>query len=123
MAITAAQIVARRTGASPEDVAFYLELADGRIRDFLGLDPSADISQYYLQESDIAVLYYQRDTSEQNMKFSLGFSADKFTEGQMSESHELLNASVVSGQFETSILEVLQSLNQDEHTIGMAVMY
>ena len=123
MAITAEQIFEKRTGASPEDTTFYLELADSRIRDFLGLDPEADISQYYLQESDIAVLYYQRDTSEQNMKWSLGFSSDKFTEGQMSESHELLNASVVSGQFETSILEILQSLTQDEHTIGMAVMY
>lgn len=121
--MTAEQIFQKRTGASPEDVEFYIELADGRIRGYLGLDPEADISQYFMQEADIAVLYWQRDTSEQNMKWSLGFSADKFTEGQMSESHELLNASVVSGQFETSILEILQSLTQDEHTIGMAVMY
>lgn len=123
MAITATQIVERRTGASPEDVEFYLELADGRIRSYLGLDPSADISAYMLQEADIAVLYFQRDTSEQNMKFSLGYSADKFTEGQMSESHELLDGYALSADYESAILRILQTLGQDEATIGTVVMY
>lgn len=123
MAITAEAMVKRRTGASNDDVAYYVELADARIRAFLGLPNDADLTPYMLQEADIAVLYYQRDTSEQNTGASLGYTSESFSEGQMSESHAIMNGSIISANYETAILQVLQSIGEDEATTGLAVMY
>lgn len=121
--MTAEQIFQKRTGASNEDTEYYIELADTRVMHYLSLDAGADLSPYMLQIADIAVLYYQRDTSEKNTQGALGYSSESFSEGGVSESHAVMNAKVVKDSFDSSIDEVLATLDQDPGTAGKVVFY
>lgn len=120
---TALEMVMRRTGLSAEDASYYVTLAEARVRSYLGLRNNANIDDYVMQVADIAVLYWQRDTSDVNSGASLGYSSERFQEGQMSETHTTMTGSAIWATYERSILEVLHTIGQDEKTAGLAVMY
>lgn len=120
---TALEMVMKRTGLSAEDATYYVTLAEARVRSYLGLQQTASLDNYALQIADIAVLYWQRDTSEANSGASLGYSSERFQEGQMSETHTAMTGSVIWQTYERGILDILHTLNADEQAFGVAVMY
>lgn len=106
------QIIIRRTGMSNDDAEYYISLAKARIRGYLDLDDSADLSKYVFPIVDIAVLYWQMDTSTKASASSLGFTSKSVSEGGVSKSVSGMTGSAIYGDYEASIMEILLALDR-----------
>ena len=115
--MTAYEILKHRLNLSDEELKYYISLAEMRVRNYLNLDSTADLSDYAIQIADIATLYYQKDTSNQNAQSSLGYESVSFSEGGVSESHKTMTGAKVNGTYDTAILDVLYSLDNLKGTV------
>lgn len=109
--MTAIEIFTRRTGVTDSsDINFYIEMAEERIRSYLGLDSEADISSYVFATADIAVLYWQQDQSSTALTASFGYSSETFQEGSVSHTIKAANGAGIYAMYEKAILDVLAQL-------------
>lgn len=108
--MTIQQIIIKRTGMSAEDAAYYEAIAEARVRAYLNLPDSADISAYKFQICDIAVLYWQKDQSTYQSSGSLGYSRQSFSEGGVSETNAVMNGNIIQSTYDSAINDVLASL-------------
>lgn len=111
--MTAIDIVIKRTNMSESDAAFYVSMAEMKVRQYLDLDDTASLERYTFSIADIAVLYYQYDESSKNAGHSLGFSSHSFTEGSVSESVSMMTGAEVSSVYIAQIDDVLSQISQD----------
>lgn len=110
------EMIIRRTGMTREDALYYEAMAEERIKAYLN-DDDADMSKYPFQISDIAVLYYQRDTSNQNSAKTLGYSRETFREGAVSVEKAGMTGASVQYTYESAIDDVLLSLDGSAHVL------
>lgn len=116
--MTAVEIVMRRTNMSQDDAEFYVSMAEQRVIEYLHLSNDADLSSYTFPVSDIAVLYWQRDQSNNNITSALGFTTASFSEGSVSESHGVMTGAAVNEMYESAIIDVLSNLDGSD---GMVI--
>lgn len=109
--MTAEQIVEKRTGMSQEDAGAYVDIAEAKVRTYLGLDDEADLTPYTFQIAEIAVLYWQWDSSVQNSAHLLGMKSQSFSEGGVSESKSGMTGAEIQTQYEDAIRGVLEGLD------------
>lgn len=109
--MTAVEIVMKRAGLDEENSAYYVELAEMRVRSHLGLGEGASLSEYIFPVSDIATMMWQSDTSTRQSSASLGYESESFSEGGVSRSKKSMNGSVIWGVYEQSIQAVLDNLD------------
>ena len=110
--MTAVEIFTRRTGVTEEsDINFYIEMAEERIRSYLGLDSEADISSYVFATADIAVLYWQQDQSSTALTASFGYESESFQEGSVSHTIKSANGAGVYSTYGQAILDILKQLD------------
>lgn len=109
--MTAKDIVIKRTGMSAEDAEFYVAMAEARVRAYLHLDNDADLSAYVFAVADIAVLYWQKDTSTQNSAAVLGYTSSSFSEGGVSRSNAGMTGAAIQSTYDAAIDDVLAGLN------------
>ena len=110
---SATQMIMHRTRISEDDAAYYVNLAEMRIRDFLGLGESSPLDSYLFGIVDIATLMYQADTATKNSESSLGFKSESMSEGGVSKSCTAYTGSEIRETYETEIRNVLESLVND----------
>lgn len=110
--MTAVEIFTRRTGVTEEsDVDFYIEMAEERIRSYLGLEEDSDVSKYVFATADIAVLYWQQDQSSTAITSSFGYESESFQEGSVSHTIKSANGASVYSVYEQAILDVLGQID------------
>jgi len=109
--MTAEEIVIKRTGMSQEDAEFYVGMAEQKVRTYLGLDDEADVSAYTFQIADIAVLYWQKDQSTLQSKFSLGYSRESFQEGSVRHTQAAMTGSAIFASYDAAVIAVLDTLD------------
>jgi hypothetical protein len=111
--MTANEIVIKRTGMSAGDATYYVEMAERRVCDYLGLtygDPLTDLSPYVFAVADIATLYYQKDKSTVALDGKYGYSTESFAEGAVKASHGVMSGSKVYLVYDEAINNVLAGL-------------
>lgn len=109
--MTATEIVIKRTGMTQEDAEFYVEMAEEKVRAYLNLDPDADLTPYVYQISDIATLYWQKDQSISQTKWSLGYGRETFQEGSVKHTIATMTGSVIFSTYDEAVINVLQTLD------------
>ena len=109
--MTAVEIVMKRTGMSQEDAEFYVAMAEDKVRTYLHLEPDADISAYTYQIADIATLYWQKDQSTLQSKFSLGYSRESFQEGSVRHTQAAMTGSAIFASYDQAVIAVLDTLD------------
>ena len=115
----AIDIVKRRLSIDDVDAKFYVALAEAQVRQSLHLSETDDVSEYFFQIADIAVLSYQRDMSTKNTQSTLGYKSTSFSEGSVSESFQAMDGATIVTTYETKIQDILNSLKRDDD--GMVV--
>lgn len=110
MGMTSADIVKKRSTMPEDSVDFYVSLAESMVRQYLGLDDTADISPYSVQIADIAILLWQKDESNKNISSSLGYQSESFSEGNVSTSHTLMTGASIGSSYDESIDYILSGL-------------
>lgn len=111
--MTATEMVIKRTGMSAEDATYYVEMAERRVCEYLGLDyedPTTDLSPYTFGIADIATLYYQKDQSSLALAGSYGYSSESFSEGAVRKSKTNWTGSYVYSTYDDAINRVLAGL-------------
>ena len=108
--MTPSEIVIKRTGMSAEDAAFYVAMAEARIRAYLDLTTEDDLTAYTFQIADIAVLYWQKDTSTKNSEATLGYASQSFSEGGVSKSQSGMTGAAIQTAYDEAINGVLADL-------------
>lgn len=109
--MTPIDIVIKRTGMSADDAAFYVAMAETRVRAYLKLDSEADVTEYTFQIADIAVLYWQKDTSTKNSEATLGYTSSSFSEGGVSRSNAGMTGAAIQSTYDAAINDVLAGLD------------
>lgn len=109
--MTAVEIVMKRAGLDEENAAYYVELAEMRVRSHLELDEDESLSKYVFPVSDIATMMWQSDKSTKQSSASLGYESESFSEGGVSRSKKSMNGSVIWGTYARSIQEILDNLD------------
>lgn len=115
--MTAIEIVKKRTGCSPEDAEFYVLMADAKVRTYLSLEDTADITPYTVQIADIAVLYFQRDTGTKQSTAILGYSSQSFSEGGVKKSVAVRTGAEMQTIYDRAVDDILLSLNGNAGTV------
>lgn len=110
--MTAIEIVQRRVGMSADDAGFYVDLAAADVRAYLHLNNSADISPYESAIAKIATLYWQQDQAAASASKSgyYGVASESFSEGGVSTSHTLIDASTSQTNYDNAVAEILAGL-------------
>ena len=117
--MTAKEIVQKRMPTmSEEDVDFYIDMAETRVRGYLG-DETADLAKYSLQIADIAILYYQKDTSNNNAAKTLGYSREVFREGAVSAEKAGMTGASVQSTYDKAIDDLLLNLDGTAHILRL----
>lgn len=116
--MTAEEIITKRTDMSEEDAAFYVAMSEARVRAYLHLADDADVSAYTFQIADIAVLYWQKDTSTKQSTATLGYESTSFSEGGVSKSVSGMTGSAIQSMYDTAINDILAGL---DGSAGMVV--
>lgn len=109
--MTAKDIVIKRTGMSDEDADFYVGMAEAKVRSYLSLDNEADLSPYMFQVSDIAVLYWQKDQSTLQSRYSLGYGRESFQEGSVRHTTVTMTGEAIFATYDAAVTSVLETLD------------
>lgn len=117
----AMDIVIKRTGMDETDADFYIAMAQERIKASIGDDAVNNLTAYKLAVADIAVLYYQMDTSVQQSSGMLGYSSQSYTEGDVKETVEGMTGSAIRSTYDADIQSVLDNLAEQVSDAGKVV--
>lgn len=110
--MTAIEIFTRRTGVTDQsDIDFYIEMAETRIRSYLGLEETEDISTYMFSIAEIAVLYWQQDQSSTAITSSFGYESESFQEGSVRHTIKSASGASIRSTYEQAIIDVLGQLD------------
>jgi hypothetical protein len=111
--MTAIEIVMKRTEISEDDAAYYVKLAELRVRKFLELESTDELDEYLFGIADIATLMYQYDKSTKQANASLGYSNRSISEGSVSKSETAMTGSAIRETYEDAINDILRNLDGD----------
>lgn len=109
--MTAIEMIIRRTDISEDDAGYYSTLAEMRVRMFLNLDESADLTPYTLGIAEIAILIYRSDKAAQEAEASAAYSSVSMSEGSVSKSVATISHAELAASYEKAIQEQLNNLS------------
>lgn len=112
--MTAAEIIALRTGADEDTAGEYASLAGLKVREFLRYEEDDDITRFTSTVADVGVLYYQRDTQVSALSgtAATGLKSSSFSEGNVSESKSYLTAGDLFEMYDTRADKVLDGIKR-----------
>lgn len=111
-------MMTRLNGDIDEEKAnFYIKMAELKIKSYLKLSDDADLSQYLLSIVDLAILYFQKDKSIQNVSDSYGFKSESFSEGGVSESHGAMTGADINTVYDKAIADILAGLDGEAQVV------
>lgn len=108
--MTAVEMIMRRSDISEDDAEYYSKIADMRVRMFLNVDDSEDLSKYVLSIVEISMLLYRSDKAAQAAEATAYAASVSISEGGVSKSVSAKSHSAILQEYEDAIQNELNNL-------------